>query len=739
MGLALNTNVASLTAQNNISATNSSLAKSLEKLSTGLKVNRGADGPAALVISEQQRAQISGLRTAIDNTNKGVSMVQTAEGALNEINRLLGKVRGLALDSANSGVNDASALAANQAEIDNALETINRIANTTKFGASKFLLNGQAGTLASVNGANNSNLGRLVAGTTATVGANQAVVVGASGGGSVTGSANMNTTTAPVGAVFTSSAAAAATPTFVNGDVATISGGGLTSPVTVDFFGIIGGAASTYAAVRTAIQGRLDAVAGAGKFAVTDSGGNLRITANDSNDAVTVASSVANVRTALGLGAASETSAAGTATLSVSGGGLPSAVSVDLSGVTDAATTQTAIQTALDRVAGAGMFTVASTAGGAALANGSPIIITSKYSSAAVTVQAGANAATWTGIASGSATTGAAGAAMTSATATNGTATGGRVVGQNNVTTGSLTANGSLTVNGGGLSAALVVDLTAGDTSANIVQKVQAALDGAGSIGGGVGKFIVSGNAGSGFSIQSNVIGSAGMTIFASSAGNLSTISGVSTTVGNNVSVAGNALRVFVGSNEAVVTAGSQGLGNSVSYGGVTGLSFNVGVSAGKTTSGSTNIDVVDNSLTFQIGANANETAKISIDKMTTDRLGSGISGLTNANTTDLARIKVTTTADAQDAIKVVDQAIADVSSLRGKLGAFQANTLESNATNLRATLENTTSAESVIRDTDFANEIAMFTKLQTQMQAGATVLGNANQLTTLVAGLLRS
>lgn len=738
MGLALNTNVASLTAQNNISATNSSLAKSLEKLSTGLKVNRGADGPAALVISEQQRAQISGLRTAIDNTNKGVSMVQTAEGALNEINRLLGKVRGLALDSANSGVNDASALAANQAEIDNALETINRIANTTKFGSSKFLLNGQAGTLASVNGSNNSNLGRLVAGTTATVGANQAVVVGAAGGGSVTG-ANMNTGTLLTGAQFTASAAAAGTPTFVAGDVATISGGGLTSPVTVDFFGIIGGAASTYAAVRSAIQGRLDAVAGAGKFTVADASGNLRITANDSNEAVTVASSVANVQTALGLGAASETSAAGTAFLSIAGGGLSGTVNVDLAAVTDAATTQTAIQTALDRVAGAGIFTVASTSGGAALANGSPIIITSKLGSAAVTAAAGgAAAATWTGI-SASGVTGSAGAAITSATATNGTATGGRVSGQNLVTAGSLSANGSLTVNGGGLTAALVVDLTAGDTSANIVQKVQAALDSAGSIGGGVGKFAVSGDVGSGFIIQSNVIGSAGMTIFSSAAGNLSTISGVSATVGNNVSTAGNALRVFVGSNEAVVSAGSQGLGNAVSYGGATGLSFNVGVSAGKTTSGSTNIDVVDNSLTFQIGANANETAEISIDKVTTDRLGSGISGLTNANTTDLARIKVTSSADANDAIKVIDQAIADVSTLRGKLGAFQANTLESNATNLRATLENTTSAESVIRDTDFASEIAMFTKLQTQMQAGATVLGNANQLTTLVAGLLRS
>ena len=72
------------------------LSKSLERLSTGLKVNRGADGPAALVISEKQRAQIAGLRTAIDNTNKAVSLVQTGEGALNEMNSLLTKEIGRA-------------------------------------------------------------------------------------------------------------------------------------------------------------------------------------------------------------------------------------------------------------------------------------------------------------------------------------------------------------------------------------------------------------------------------------------------------------------------------------------------------------------------------------------------------------------------------------------------------------------------------------------------------------------
>lgn len=144
MSLKLANNVGALNAQNNLNRSSNAMNKSLERLSSGLKVNRGADGPAALVISEKQRAQIAGLQQAIDNTDKGVSVVQTAEGALTEINSLLVKIRGLALDSANSGVNDDDALAANQAEIDNALDTIDRIANNTQFGTKK-LLDGSAG------------------------------------------------------------------------------------------------------------------------------------------------------------------------------------------------------------------------------------------------------------------------------------------------------------------------------------------------------------------------------------------------------------------------------------------------------------------------------------------------------------------------------------------------------------------------------------------------------------------
>src|SRR4051794_35517782 len=174
MGLTITNNVTSLQAQHNLGRTSSALAKSLERLSSGLKINRGADGPAALVISEQQRAQIAGLQSAIENTSKAVSVVQTAEGALNELNSLLVKVRGLALDSANAGVNDSNSLAANQAEVTNALATIDRIANNTQFGTKK-ILDGSAG----LNGTPSStNVSSPRAPSDPPAGSGYAVVVG---------------------------------------------------------------------------------------------------------------------------------------------------------------------------------------------------------------------------------------------------------------------------------------------------------------------------------------------------------------------------------------------------------------------------------------------------------------------------------------------------------------------------------------------------------------------------------
>lgn len=729
MALSVVNNGASLNAQANLNRTNSALSKSLERLSTGLKINRGADGPAGLVISEAQRAQVSGLTTAIANTNKATSLVQTAEGALNEVNGLLTKIRALAVDSANAGINDSAALAANQAEITNALSTINNIANTTKFGSSKFLLNGQAGVLTNAT-TNLSSLGQIKAGTTAPTG-NQTIAVGAAGGGSITGAANLGANGVLDGSVYTGAGNAAADAAFGAGAGLTISGGGLSGSVFVDL------------SAQTTVAGAVAAIGGAlgSAFTVTATAGSaaLVIVAEDSNQAVTVTTATAQTATNLGLTAGTTTGAVGTATLTLTGGGLSSSgVVVDLSGTSTAAGIVTAVQSALDAAAGAGNFTVTGSVG-------NPLVITSKLSSNAITAVAGAAntststaPATQTGI-STTAQLGTAGATLSSVTATNGTATGGRGTGANNISTGTLTVGGTLTISGGSLtnSASVVVSLAIGDTASTIVSKVQAALDNASANGGGDGKFTVTGSAGGKLTIQSNVLGSAAINIQSDSAATAA-VTGVSNGSAD-AGVAGNALRVFVGANEANVASGSQGLSNFVSFGDAdTGLSFNVGVSGGKATSGSNTVNVTDNSLTFQIGANSGETSKVSIDKVSTDRLGTGVSGLNNIATTDLSEIDVTTAAGAEDAIAIVDQAISDVATIRGKLGAFQTNTLESNANNLQSTLENTKAAESVVRDTDFAEEIATFTRLQTQLQAGATVLGNANQTTALVAQLLR-
>lgn len=140
-GLSVNTNVASLTAQNNLSRSTSRMQMSMERLSTGLKINKAGDDSAGLVISELQRKGISGLTGAIKNIERGVNAVQTAESALGEVNDLLLKIRSLAVDSANVATQDSSSLAANQAETAKLLASITRISDTTKFGT-KALLDG---------------------------------------------------------------------------------------------------------------------------------------------------------------------------------------------------------------------------------------------------------------------------------------------------------------------------------------------------------------------------------------------------------------------------------------------------------------------------------------------------------------------------------------------------------------------------------------------------------------------
>ena len=149
----INHNISSLNTQRQLGQNTRIQAKNLEKLSSGLKVNRAADGPASLVISEKMRAQIAGLSQAIDNSESGVSMVQITEAALDEVSRTLVSARQVAIHAANEAVNDPSMLAADQQEIDNVLNAVDRISRYTQFGT-KTLLDGSRGASGVATGDN---------------------------------------------------------------------------------------------------------------------------------------------------------------------------------------------------------------------------------------------------------------------------------------------------------------------------------------------------------------------------------------------------------------------------------------------------------------------------------------------------------------------------------------------------------------------------------------------------------
>jgi flagellin len=140
----INQNVMANNASRNLSNTNVMLGKNLEKLSSGFRINRAADDAAGLVVSQGLRAQVSGLKQATRNAQDGISVVQTAEGALNEVHTMLTRMRDLSVQAANTGGNDAASRSAAQAEINQLATEITRVSTDTKFGGVA-LLNGSYG------------------------------------------------------------------------------------------------------------------------------------------------------------------------------------------------------------------------------------------------------------------------------------------------------------------------------------------------------------------------------------------------------------------------------------------------------------------------------------------------------------------------------------------------------------------------------------------------------------------
>ena len=156
MSLRVNTNVTAFDAYRNLTATDSAVSSSLQKLSSGSRINSAADDASGLVISQNIKAQIGGIGQAVSNAQDGISVVQTAEGALNEVASMLQRMRDLSVQAANSGANggySGTAVAAANAEIQQLQAAIDQISSTTQFNGTH-LLDGTAGTLTFQVGAN---------------------------------------------------------------------------------------------------------------------------------------------------------------------------------------------------------------------------------------------------------------------------------------------------------------------------------------------------------------------------------------------------------------------------------------------------------------------------------------------------------------------------------------------------------------------------------------------------------
>jgi len=176
-GLKINTNIEAMNANRNMNITSANMAKTMERLSSGLRINRAADDAAGLSISEKLRGQVRGINRASENAQDAISLIQVAEGSLNETHSILQRIRELAVQAANDTLGTAEREAIQQ-EVDSMLAEINRIADTTTYSDKK-LLNGASATTA-MNFQIGANSGQSIAVTIATATATALTISGLS-------------------------------------------------------------------------------------------------------------------------------------------------------------------------------------------------------------------------------------------------------------------------------------------------------------------------------------------------------------------------------------------------------------------------------------------------------------------------------------------------------------------------------------------------------------------------------
>jgi flagellin len=778
----INTNVSSLVAQKTLARSNNELQTSLTRLSTGLQINKGKDDPAGLIASEILRSDIIATQRAITNSERANQIIATADSALNQVSSLLNDIRGLVSEAANSGALSPEQIAANQLQVDSSLEAIDRVAQTTSFqgrrlldGSLDFLTSAIENVLTNASGTIGTNTDSYATGS---FGATDdafatAIVTGSTGGGVVNFTALSEGTSANAVAInFVFNSGGTASATFAANTLTVTLTAGNTAADAVSLANALSASTGLSASVGTAGAIFSAGAAQADEYSVQLSGGafNNKI----SLSATSVGGSLNDLDISLtnaGASAAYST-ATNTLTINISANATTSAV---VSAINATGVFQASAQASHGQGTYAAGITSAVTAGGA---NNNQILLSAaaggtSYNDADIVI-ANSNVAAYASYDTASNTL----TITQSATATaDDTVVAINAEGTFSATTvgaglGTLTAGTiSAATTGGAVGSAVISDLqidqanfgTATSISVDVQVDTQAETAFLAYSGGTLASDLVlqiggkSGfetfNFGSGSTVAQirdaiNLVSDATGVSASVTSGNLSFTSveygsdafvsaKALTGTFNAVDGDGNAATRTTGQDVGVRINGvqAQGKGLQASLNTST-LDLSFTVNSALTDGESFNFSITGGGANFQIGPDvvSNQQARLGIQGVSTATLG-GISGklfeLRSGGGKDLAT-------DTKGAAKIVDEVIANVTGLRGRLGAFQKTTLETNISTLNDTLENLTGAESSIRDADFAAESAKLTRAQILVQSGTAVLSIANQNPQNVLSLLR-
>ena len=709
MSTRISTNLDSLRGLLSLQKSNALESQALQRLSTGTQINSAADNPSGLIAANSLGLQISAINQSINNSNLASNVLGTADAALASVDTLLNQVRGLVQQGVNSGALSSAQIQANQSQIDAALSAINGVASNTSF-AGQNLLDGSKAFITTVSSADTPKLSNFSI--------NQALF----------GSASSITVDAQV-----VSAAKQGQLTY--------NAGNLSSATTVQLSGAKGsqvlffGTGSTYTNIAAAVNANTDATgvtasittaAVASTATLSNTAVNFKgnINGGGANDEVAFSSNNSNVTVAFAVAGNSTARS-----ISVVGNAITVNLATDANGNVAGTETANAITTALNGNASANALVTAYSGAGVE-GDGTGVLA----AAGAASINTGSDIGNLK-ITDARQNAGASDTAIT----------------VNFVTAGNNTAR-SVSVNGTAITVNLATNSTGAVASTETASSLATYLNGNAQAGALVHVTTPGIDPGAGNGLVASTGGAQTL-----SGGVNATLTLTSTDYGSSQFVGVNVLNGSFQSYDPTNTASYRNVGSDIlaringqtaSGSGLTAKISTSLLDASVTFATAYNAASVDSKITitgggslFQIGQNVSTAGQlgVGINSVNTASLGGEAGKLyqlgsgAGKSLVDVGQNGVT----GANLVDIINQSLSQVDTLRARLGALQANVIQTNINSLGVALQNVTDAKSQISDTDFAATTAQLTQSQILSQAGISVLQIANQSPQQVLKLL--